>query len=65
MFVTDHTTGKQAKVDAKNNVYTATRDATTGAAAKVNAFGQQLVAVSGSVTATPLPPGRAGIAIPR
>jgi hypothetical protein len=43
-FITDATTGARAKVDSKNNLYTATRDATSGTPAKVNSAGQQLVA---------------------
>jgi hypothetical protein len=49
-FVTDATTGKQAQVDAKNNLKTAVHDAVSGTAAKVNALGQQLAAVTGTVT---------------
>jgi hypothetical protein len=40
-----------AKVDAKNNLNTATRDAVSGVAAKVNGLGQQLAAITGSVSA--------------
>jgi hypothetical protein len=40
-----------AKVDAKNNLNTAVHDALSGVAAKVNSLGQQLAAITGSVTA--------------
>jgi hypothetical protein len=40
-----------AKVDAKNNLNTAVHDAVSGVAAKVNSLGQQLAAITGSVTA--------------
>jgi hypothetical protein len=40
-----------AKVDAKNNLNTAVHDAVSGVAAKVNTLGQQLAAITGSVTA--------------
>jgi hypothetical protein len=39
-----------AKVDAKNNLNTAVHDAVSGVAAKVNSLGQQLAAITGTVT---------------
>ena len=50
------TAANKAKVDVKGNLYTATRDAVSGTAAKVNSLGQLSVAATGSVTATPTPP---------
>jgi hypothetical protein len=53
--ITDPGGVNQANVDAQHNLDTATRDAVSGVAAKVNSLGQQLAAVTGSVTATPTP----------
>jgi hypothetical protein len=62
--ITDPGGVNQAKVDANNNLYTATHDAVSGVAAKVNSFGQLSVAASGSVTATPTPPDSSYNAVP-
>jgi hypothetical protein len=48
--ITDNTGARVANVDTKSNLDTATRDAVSGVAAKVNSLGQQLATVSGSVT---------------
>ena len=53
--ITDPGGVNQANVDAQHNLDTATRDAVSGVAAKVNSLGQQLATVTGSVTATPTP----------